>query len=297
MSNTAIEQLRLSGSFRVGQIIVTQLSDGVVVEPRANWFNGIDPACWMPAVGIDSPDTPLPVNFGGFLIQSAGSTTLFDCGIGPMAETMFPGIREGGNLLHRLAEVGVSPDDIDRVVISHLHLDHCGHLLTPAGEPTFSRAEVWLHEREVGYWRSAEAADNIKPDVIREYLEALESVGVLRTYIDEFEISQGIRLIPSAGHTPGHTVMLLSSDDEHGLLLGDVVHHTSHIEHPRWLQNYDVEPASSIATRTNLFDRAAHLGAIVTAVHMPILTLGTVAMTESGGFAYHAIDHPVIGRP
>ncbi|MFD2467910.1 MBL fold metallo-hydrolase [Amycolatopsis silviterrae] len=287
MSETALQDLRLSGSFRVGRTLVTHLSDGVVVEPRASWFHGVDPACWMPVVGVDSPDTPFPVTFGGFLVQTPDATTMFDCGLGPRARSMSPGIREGGNLLHRLEEAGVAPGEVDRVVISHLHVDHCGHLLKPDGSLTFESAEVWLHHRELEYWQSGAAAENIQPALIQRYLEALESASVLRTYADEFELSPGIRLIPSPGHTPGHTAMLLSSAGAHAMLLGDVVHHTAHFTHPQWLQSYDVAPESSFTTRRELFDRAARLGAVVTAVHMPILTLGTVATTESGGHVYH----------
>jgi glyoxylase-like metal-dependent hydrolase (beta-lactamase superfamily II) len=243
----------------------------------------------MPVAGVGSPDAPFPVTFGGFLVQTPDTTALFDCGLGPRARSMSPGIREGGNLLRRLEEAGVAPGEVDRVVISHLHIDHCGHLLRPDGSLTFGSAEVWLHRREAEYWRSASAAGNIEPALIRSYLETLESAGVLRTYADEFDLSPGVRLIPSPGHTPGHTAMLLSSAGAHAMLLGDVVHHTAHVTHPHWLQNYDVAPKTSLATRLDLFDRAARLGAVVTAVHMPILTLGTVTTTESGGHVYRPV--------
>jgi glyoxylase-like metal-dependent hydrolase (beta-lactamase superfamily II) len=284
-----IDTLALSGSFRVGLTTITQLSDGVVVAPRRNWFNTIEPSEWMPALGLSDPDTPFPVNFGGFLIQNGESTTLFDCGVGQGANALFPGIREGGNFVLRLKEAGVEPSDIDQVVISHLHIDHCGHLVSPDGILTFPRAEVWLQEREVEYWNSAASANNIKPDEIRRYIDAVSSAGLLRPYHDEFELSSGILLVPAQGHTPGHTAMLVESEGETALLLGDAVHHWIHFEHPAWLQSYDVEPPVSINTRTSLFDRAVSLDAIVTAIHMPILTLGRLT-SVAGSYKYHALD-------
>jgi len=283
-----IDTLFLRASFRVGRTSITQLSDGVVVAPRRNWFNSIEPSEWMPALGLSDPDTPFPVNFGGFLVQNGESTTLFDCGVGPQAEEFFPGIREGGHFLSRLDESGVEPGDIDRVVISHLHIDHCGHLVARGGDLTFPRAEVWVHEREIAYWNSEAAASNIQPGEIRRYLDAVTAAGLLRPYRDEFELTTGIRLVPASGHTPGHTAMLVESEGECALLLGDAVHHWLHFEHPTWLQSYDVEPPVSVATRTSLFDRAVASDAIVTAVHMPILTLGRLT-SVADSFKYHAL--------
>jgi len=289
MHEESIDSLALIGEFTVGRITVTHVSDGVMVGARRTWFTGIDPDTWMPVLGITDPDTPFPVNFGGFLVHGADGLTLVDCGFGEAGAGLIEGLRAGGEMVQRLAEIDVRPEDVARVVVTHLHIDHCGHLVNSAGEPTFPNAEVWLHEAEVEYWESDDAEKNIFPETIRGFLKVIREAGLLRTYDAEREIAEGLTIVPAKGHTPGHTVVIVQSDGEYAFLLGDVVHHTVHFEHLDWLQNMDVEPPVSIGTRSTLFDRAVELNAIVTAVHMPILTLGRLTSPEPGAYRYTRI--------
>lgn len=279
----------LSRSFRVGAMTITQLSDGVTEAPRRTWFTGIDPKEWMPVLGLSDPDALFRVNFGGFLLTGDDHVTLVDCGLGAFAHET-PNLTGGGELLRRLSEAGLEPGDVDQVVQTHLHADHCGHLVDDDGALTFPNATVYVHEDELAYWTSEAAEANFVPEFTRSRITPVAEAGRLATFGGERPLSDAVTILPTPGHTPGHCAVQISSDQEHALLLGDVVHHTVHLEHHRWLQNLDVAPPTSIATRQAVCERAARLGAVLTAPHMPILTLGTVAQLAGGGFTYEPVQ-------
>lgn len=280
------------GSFQVGEIRVSMISDGVSMAPRGpSWFTGIDPAEWMPAIGVDDPDTLLPVNFGAFVIESEGHVTLVDSGFGERAATV-PGMQGAGRMLDQLATLGIEPHDVNRIVQTHLHADHCGWLIRATDDPEliFPNAEVVVHRDEVAYWRSAEADSNLAPAYTRARLEAVADAGLLTEIaceIDgEVDLGGGVGIIPSPGHTPGHISVMVTSGDRRALLLGDVAHHCIHLEQHTWLQNYDVDPQTSIATRGRLAALAVDQDAVVTAPHMPVLTLLRLER-DGAGFRYH----------
>jgi glyoxylase-like metal-dependent hydrolase (beta-lactamase superfamily II) len=278
------------GSFRVGRLTVTAVSDGVSQAPRGpQWFTGVPPEEWMPVVGVDDVDAEFTVNFGGFVITGDGSVTLVDCGIGqmatPQAAGQQPAMAGGGGLLQQLAEVGIAVQDVDRVVQTHLHGDHCGWLIGGDGGPdvvTFPNAEVFISRPEVEYWQSPDAEKNILPEVSRARIDAVGAAGQLVQFDGERELSPEIRILPAPGHTPGHVVVMVESEGESALLLGDVVHHCVHFERHSWLQSLDVDPPTSVATREAIVALAADRGSIVTATHMPILTLGRMRRTDTG---------------
>jgi glyoxylase-like metal-dependent hydrolase (beta-lactamase superfamily II) len=273
---------QLSGTFRVGKLTVAALSDGAEEGPRQRWFNGIDPSILMPALGITSPDISLPANFGGFAVMGDGHTTLIDSGFGQPGR-LRAGTIAGGEMLERLAELGVRPEDVDGVVQTHLHFDHCGWLTEDdGGTLTFPNATVYLHQRELEYWTSAESDDNRMAAFARSRIGPVHAAGRVQTFDREFAISEALTALPTPGHTPGHSSILLTSNGEHALLLGDVAHHPIHLEHQDWVPEIDLDPQESIRSRARMAALAVERDALVTAPHMPILTLLRVRPVEQG---------------
>lgn len=283
--------MNLVGSFEVGNLRVSMVSDGVSMAPRGpGWFTGIDPAEWMPAIGVDSPDALLPVNFGGFLIEGEGHITLVDCGFGEMAKSM-PHLEGGAAMLDQMASLDVAPDDVDRIIQTHMHADHCGWLIDSTDNPelTFPNATVFIDRAEVAYWRSSASDDNLAPDYTRARLSAVADADRLEEVHDDVVLEGGVEILSTPGHTPGHVSVMVRSGGESALLLGDVAHHCIHLERHNWHQSYDVDRPAAVATRGRMAALAVAEDAIVTAPHMPALTLVRLEKTDTG-YRYHQVD-------
>ncbi|RJQ07048.1 MAG: MBL fold metallo-hydrolase [Dehalococcoidia bacterium] len=274
---------RLSETFQLGSLTISALSDGAPDRALGGFFHGIEPAEWMRALGITSPDSPVPFNFGSFLVRGDGHTTLIDTGNGVRGKTM--GVPGGGELLRRIAELGVRREDVDRVLHTHLHGDHCGWDIDDEldGAVTFPSAQVFVHEKELEYWTGAASDGNQQAAYTRTRVLPLRVADRIRTFAGEFAVSDIATMVPTPGHTPGHCSVMLISQGQHLLIIvGDAAHHPVHFEHHDWIPGVDLDPAESQRSRAKLAALAADTGALVTGGHFPILTLGRVRRVDMG---------------
>lgn len=281
----------LSDSFAVGALTVHHVSDGLAFGPRRSWFTGIDPAEWMPTLGLTDPDTPFPLNFGVFVIEGPGGITLVDSGFGPVAAGI-PGIRGGNEMLQRLSEIGVQPGDVAHIVQSHLHGDHCGQLVDHAESGptlTFPHATVHVHQAEIDHWTGSATDDHPMAPKIRATLAAVSAAGRLTAFATISSITPGVVALPMPGHTPGHTCVLVSDGGTSCILVGDLAHHPVHFENHGWVHELEHDLDQSLVSRAALAEMAIGLDAIVTAPHMPILTLGKLHRDETGHVRWSAV--------
>ncbi|MDF5751676.1 MBL fold metallo-hydrolase [Spongiactinospora sp. TRM90649] len=280
-------EFRTSATIEVGRMRVSQVSDGVLEAPRRSWFNRVPPEEWTAAVGVDDPDHPFRVNFGAFLVTGDGSVTLVDSGWGHRA-TEVDGLAGAGEMLDRLAELGVEPGDVDQVIQTHLHADHCGWLIKDdAGTLTFPRADVYVHEREIAYWTGEEVAEiamngSMAP-AVRARIQAVSDAGLLRPFDGVLPLSESLMILPAHGHTPGHVAVLVSDGDAAAVIVGDLAHHPTHVDHPGWLPMIDHDPPRSVDSRRKIADLAAERKAVILAPHFPILTVVGVSHGPEGG--------------
>lgn len=287
---------RLVATFRVGELEISQLSDGFGTAPRRSWFAGIDPQVWMPTFGIVDADTPFAVNFGGFLVVGDGHVTLVDAGLGAPGLTR-AGLAGGGRMLERLAEIGVDRHTVDRVVLTHMHSDHVGHLSDAAAALTFPDAAVHVNRDELDYWTTSTSDDNPMSTFVRSRISGLLRDGRVRTFAGEHALSASVTAIPTPGHTPGHCSVVLCSAGQTAILLGDVAHHPVHLEHHGWLPDIDLDPAESQRSRARVAGFAADHQAVVVGPHMPVLTLGYVERRPDGCFGYVPAECNADGVP
>lgn len=271
---------RLSESFKIGGLDIAALSDGAPDRELSGFFSGVDPAEWTKALGISDPSDPVPFNFGSFLIRGDGHTTLVDTGFGPRAAEMDMGT--GGELMARLDDLGVNVGEIDRVVLTHLHFDHCGGNVDSDGKPAFPNASYYVSEAELSFWTSDEPADAEWVKIAGDAIGPPQEAGLVETFSGEHAISDAITMIPTPGHTPGHCSLLLTSQGEHLVIAGDAAHHPVHFEHHDWIPGVDLDPAESTRSRGRLSALAVEKDATVTGGHFPILTLGKLRRVEGG---------------
>lgn len=273
---------RLSETFRIGGLEIAALSDGAPDRALGGFFFEVDPAEWTRAIGIASPDEPVPFNFGTFLIRGEGRTVLVDAGYGSAGKGMnIPG---GGELPQRLAELGVKPEEIDTLVHTHLHLDHCGWDTDAENgrRATFPNATVYVSRTELEFWTGPATDENPAARPARAAIGPLVDAGRVQPFDGEFAVTGSLTMVPTPGHTPGHCSVLLVSQGEHLLITGDAAHHPVHLERHNWIPQVDWDKAESARSRAKLAQLAADRNAVVTSGHFPILTLGRVRRVEGG---------------
>ena len=185
---------------------------------------------------------------------------------------------------HSMGSAGVSPAQIDTVIITHAHPDHIGGTLDSAGQPLCPNAFYYIAQEEWDFWFSELSmvrAPERFVSVARQNLESIQD-RVIRLEGGS-EILPGIRAIPAPGHTPGHMVVEISSGTDLLLCIGDTVLHPLHLEHPDWLPIYDLVPESAAVSKSRILDLAAAQNALVMGQHFPPFpSLGTVFKNGKG---------------
>lgn len=210
-------------------------------------------------------DGRLRLDMGAFLITSGGSTVLVDAGAGPdhprFAST---------ELLASLALLGIAADDVTDVVLTHLHSDHIGWT-TRHGRAVFPRATYRCHSADWAHFVPGDERVSTKLAPIAGHFVMWDS---------DFTLVPGVDLVPAPGHTPGSSIVVISSDGERALLLGDVVHCPAELLEDEWLVVADVDPKLAQRTREALAREIEGAGALVAAAHFPDLAFGRLLPGE-----------------
>lgn len=260
----------------VGSVEIVSVVDGVMRGLPAGFFAGIPPELYTAALGDGmGDDGTIGVKFGSFLVRSSGKTILVDTGAGEK-NPAWP----GGQLLKNLEAVGVMPDEIDIVVNTHLHVDHVGWNCTERDgryEPTFPNAEYWIARKEWDYWTEpATAAEEayVGTDVL-----PLKESPQLRLVESEAAITPEISLLPTPGHTPGHSSLAIASAGERAVILGDVAHHPLHLER-LWIAAIDELPRVSRRTKRALVARLIEEQTLVAAGHFTPGSFGRMVLAD-----------------
>lgn len=260
----------------VGEVEITTLLDGYFLLEQA-WVTALDPtviAEGLSAAALD-PAAALPLAITGYLIRQGESLTLMDAGaggsLGPTA----------GNLVAMLAGIEVTPDQITRMVLSHLHPDHIGGAL--AGEATtFPNATVHLSGTELSFWTDPANVAAV-PDAIRPWFDLAGAfVAAYGERVQPFEgdvdLGNGLSAVAMPGHTPGHTGYRVSSGVAQALLWADSTAVASlQFAHPDAGIVFDTDSAQGAATRRRVLDMAVADRMLVSGSHMPFPGFGHVA--------------------
>lgn len=213
------------------------------------------------------------------LVDTGQHLVLVDTGADGLSPTT-------GHLLQNLATEGVSPEDIDTVVLTHGHPDHIGGNTDAAGKPAFPKASYVMWQDEWDFWMSGRAEQQLEEHVKEVLLgfahRNLPPIQSQLTLVDqETDIVPGIRALAAPGHTPGHMALAISSGGEQLLCVSDTVLHPIHMAQPDWHAVVDFVPGQVEETRRRLLDMAAAEKALVLAFHFPFPGLGHVTVQET----------------
>jgi glyoxylase-like metal-dependent hydrolase (beta-lactamase superfamily II) len=235
--------------------------------------------------GLQEDPHMLDVVDSGFLVNTGKQLILVDAGAGTWW---------GGGALGRLAgslrSAGYTPEEINMVLVTHLHSDHVGGLTTQDGKRVFPNADVYVAKAESDFWLSSEIAAKAPKDA-QPFFQSAQAIaapyikaGKWHTFGGSESIVDGMQLVPLAGHTPGHTGYEFSSKGQKILFWGDIIHaQRVQLQHPEVTAVFDIDQTAAAATRNQLLSRLVREDVLIAAPHASLFPpLGRLRKDGSG---------------
>lgn len=260
---------------KVGIAEVTALLDGTV-GLDTTVFSGAAPEELAAILAAQGLGTALPTPVNAFAINLGDRLVLVDTGIG--ATTMFgPTL---GKLSANLAAAGMTPDQVDAVILTHAHPDHADGLVDATGASVFPNAQVILAETEYAFWHDA-GAESRAPEAMKGLFgaaqRALKPYGNRTTRAAPGEVMPGLTLEAAPGHTPGHSMVRLRSGTAEMLFVGDILHNWAiHTARPEIGFAFDADPTLAAQSRIRAFEQIATEGTVIAATHIAFPGVGRI---------------------
>jgi len=202
-----------------------------------------------------------------------------------------------GLLNKRLSALGIQPDEISVILLTHLHIDHVGGSLDRANKKSqFPRARIFIPQEEIEFWRVLNPDISELRDVPPELIDltihcAQDALEILAKQIEPFaletELLPGVHSIPLPGHTPGQSGYLFQSQKSRFMVIGDAMHDpVLHVQRPEWTSMGDARRPQTVHTRRGLLARLADEKLRFQSFHFPFPGIGYVRRKGDGGFEF-----------
>ena len=255
---------------QVGDLEVTALWDGTAsFDPH--WLQG---QRTIEGVVKALPEDPhlLDAADTGFLVNTGKQLILVDAGSG----TWFGG-GALGRMVGSLRSAGYTPEEVDLVLVTHLHSDHIGGLTTQDGKRVFPNAEIYVATEDSDFWLSPEIAAKAPKDA-QPFFQSARAIaapyikaGKWHTFSDSEPIVDGMQIVPLHGHTPGHTGYEFWSKGQKILFWGDIIHaQRVQLQHPEVTAIFDIDQTAAAATRNQLLSKLAGVDVLVAGPHSSV---------------------------
>ncbi len=265
---------------RVGDIDVIVISDGVLTPPAESMATNADPvtrSAWLDDRFLSKEAFDWALN--AVVVRSGSQTILIDSGLGEE----YPDFPRAGQFVHRLEAAGIDLASVTDVVLTHMHFDHVGGLLVD-GVKERLRPDLRIHvcAAETEFWKKPDFSRTAMPPALVELARraSLEFMDAYRDHIhtfpDEAKVAPGVVVTRTGGHTPGHSVVRLTSGGDRLMFAGDAIFPVS-FEHPEWHNGFEHDPEEATRVRLRLMRELAADGSWLVSTHLPFPSVGRVA--------------------
>jgi glyoxylase-like metal-dependent hydrolase (beta-lactamase superfamily II) len=230
------------------------------------------------------PNAPLVLQENCLVLDTGKRVILFDTGFGevPLFGTA------SGQLPKNLIKAGIKPEDIDTVVLTHIHPDHAWGLTNAEGKKTFPNADLFVSKIDFDFWTDETKVndENMGAFVQGARKAILPYKDRLNLIEKDGEVFPGITALSFPGHTLGHTSYLIQSGNDSYLNLGDICHHYGLLfPNPRWKYKWDIDADMAVQSRLKCFNMAVDKKLTLIGFHFPFPGIGSI-LRDGEGFRY-----------
>ena len=272
--------------FTLGEMTLTVVSDGHLELPANSLGVNAEPdevRAFLESYFLSTDTNYAHANH--LVIQTGEATVLVDTGSGSRF------LPTAGRLAENLGKAGIDPSAITHVLITHAHPDHIWGIRDDFDEALFPDAAYFAGQTEYDYWMQDDLVNQVPPEMQQFVVGAVNSFqveGVDWTLLaNDQEVVPGVRVTDTPGHTPGHLSVIVESNGQQLIALGDSMSHAyMNFSHPDWVNNFDMDAETTQTTRKRLLDMAAADRMAVLGYHFPFPGVGHV---RTRGEAYEFV--------
>jgi glyoxylase-like metal-dependent hydrolase (beta-lactamase superfamily II) len=265
----------------LGDFELTALSDGIYHLDGGAFFGVVPKVLWSRKTSVDELNR-VPTGLNSVLVRTGDKNVLIETGIGnKLSEKMAHIYGQPAELLEHLSAAGISPEEIDVVINSHLHFDHCGWNTVRSGgqlKPTFPNATYYA---QGGEWKHAHEGQRDAVSYMAENYDPLVESGRMKLLEGDCEILPGISVQLFPGHTRDIQAIILQSAGQAACYISDLIPTSAHLE-LNWVMSFDLYPLETIESRKRYYSRAIPEAWLTMFTHDPQIPWAYVQKDERG---------------
>jgi glyoxylase-like metal-dependent hydrolase (beta-lactamase superfamily II) len=268
----------------LGDFELTTISDGTYHLDGGVFFGVVPKLMWERRVKADEKNL-VPSGLNSVLVRTGDKTILIETGLGnKLPGSLVKIYGQPAELLNNLGAAGVSPDDIDIVINTHLHFDHCGWNTQRQGDkivPTFPKARYYVQEGEWQHARQQHERDAVT--YISDNYDPLIANGQMHLLKGDQEIVPGVSVQVFRGHTENMQAVMIKSGGRTACYISDLIPTTAHID-LAWVMAFDLCPLQTIESRKRYYAQAIPEKWLTIFTHDPNTPWAYVEKDEMGRF-------------